>query len=251
MRLENSQDGTLDSACLKLAELHSQAVDYPKNGNKVKHQDMPRQLIPFKPDWLEQEQPSAWKTDYYESTRALGYMYRNIKLEDLPDAPSVVEKPLSDPISRALRPLVQRQLRGLPPRTERDRIESIYEAYREELTYASTTFSLSNTPLREEEMVVQTILANCSNEGYKKDRIYSMKDNLSFLVKSTRDELMEELDETEVKEKLARAWDAWVFSLEKTSNLEPNKLFGLRSFGLIALGHLLDCLEKLGGLPPL
>jgi len=231
--------------------MHSQAVDYPKNGNKVNIWDMPRQLIPFKPDWSEQEQPNSQKTDYYESSRALGYMYRNIKLEELPDSPSGAETVSSNPISRTLHPIVQRQLRGQLYLSDRDRIDSVYEGYREELTYISTTFSLSNAPLREEELVAGTILANCSNERYKKDRVYAMKESLSFLVKGTKDELIGGLDEAAIKEKLARGWDAWNYSTEKASTAEPEKLFGLRSFGFIALGLLLDCLEKLGSLPPL
>ncbi|KAL4067761.1 RNA dependent RNA polymerase-domain-containing protein [Scleroderma citrinum] len=248
---DQSSDGTLDQACLKLAELHSQAVDYPKNGNKVNIYDMPRQLIRFRPDWSEQENPNYRKGDYYESSRALGYMYRNIDLEEVPDSPSTTEPVLSDPISKALRPLVQRQLRGQMFRTDRDWIDSTYEGYQEELTYISTTFSLSNSPLREEELVIGTILANCSNERYKKDRVYEMKESLSFLVKGIKQELIGQLDETEVKGRLARGWDAWSYSLEKASHSESGKLFGLRSFGLIALGLLLDSLEKLGGLPPL
>ncbi len=41
----------MDPRCIDLAELCSQAVDYPKNGIPVDIHDSPRLLIRSKPDW--------------------------------------------------------------------------------------------------------------------------------------------------------------------------------------------------------
>ncbi|KAI6122348.1 RNA dependent RNA polymerase-domain-containing protein [Pisolithus croceorrhizus] len=258
---DQSKEGSLDPACLKLAELHSRAVDYPKNGNKVEMHRLPRDLVPFKPDWHESEQPNQSnnrRVDYYESSRALGYLYRNIKLEELSNgARPGTESALSEDISNALRKHVCAQLRGYVPRPGQFcDVDSVYAGYREELGYISTTYSLSKIALTEEELVVGTILANCSNERYKSDRVYAMKESLSFLLRITRQDLVGELygaSDEELRAKLTNAWNAWIFSQEsqKTSSESGNSLFGLRSFGLVALGLVLECLARLGSLPPL
>ena len=66
-----------------LAKLYSQAVDYAKKGVPVDiTNDFPRPLIKFKPDWNKAEVTGARELDYYyESDRALGYLFRN-KLDD-------------------------------------------------------------------------------------------------------------------------------------------------------------------------
>ncbi|KAI6013327.1 RNA dependent RNA polymerase-domain-containing protein [Pisolithus microcarpus] len=258
---DQSNEGSLDPACLKLAELHSRAVDYPKNGIKVETYRLPRQLVPFKPDWHESEQPNQSnnrRTDYYESSRALGKLYRNIKLEELPSgARPGTESALSEDISNALRQHVHRQLRDHVRRPGQFcDIDEVYTGYREELGYVSTTYSLSKTPLTEEELVTGTILAHCSERRYKSDRVYAMNESMSFLLRTTRQDLVGELygaSDEDLRAKLASAWHGWIFSQEKqqTSSESGKSLFGLRSFGLVALGLVLECLARLGSLPPL
>ena len=51
MIADQSQVGVFDPKCYELAFLHSQAVDYPKNGIPVDIHDSPRLLIRNKPDW--------------------------------------------------------------------------------------------------------------------------------------------------------------------------------------------------------
>ncbi|KAK0501884.1 RNA-dependent RNA polymerase, partial [Armillaria luteobubalina] len=76
--------GIYDKDCKQLAALCAQvgkAVDYPKQGVAVYINDnkLPRTLIRCKPDWHAAEVVDPRSTDYYESTRALGYMFRSIK----------------------------------------------------------------------------------------------------------------------------------------------------------------------------
>ena len=72
-----------DSRCMKLAVLCSQAVDYAKNGNPVNiHGNLPKKVIKFNPDWHKAEVTGARELDYYESDKALGYLFRKIELED-------------------------------------------------------------------------------------------------------------------------------------------------------------------------
>ncbi|KAI6116669.1 RNA dependent RNA polymerase-domain-containing protein, partial [Pisolithus croceorrhizus] len=258
-RLTAIKDGTLDPACLRLAELHSQAVDYPKNGRKVRIYDLPRALVPFKPDWHQTEQPEQsrnLKADYYLSSRALGYLYRNIELEQLPDGSHPgTGSGRNEAISNGLRERVQDKLQGYRPSTDQswEDIASVYAGYQQELIYISTTYSLSKAALSEEELVIGTILANFTNGGYKKDRVYAMKESLSFLLRAAREALVGELCEgqtEEIRGQLARAWKAWTYTLDtqRASNETGNSQFGSHSFGLIALGLVLECLTRMGSL---
>ena len=117
----------------------------------------------------------------------------------------------------------------------------------------SSTYSLSQVAgsrLREEELVIGTILGKCTQRRYRSSRLYMMRENVEFLVREIKEQLigrLEELSESALKERLAIAWDVWLFSLEKTSPPE----FGSESFGLLGLGLVLECLERLGSLPPL
>ncbi|KAH7923477.1 RdRP-domain-containing protein [Leucogyrophana mollusca] len=251
---DQSKDGTSDGYCIKLAEMHSRAVDYVKHGVKVDIRDMPRNLIPYKPDWHAAEVEAPRHTDYYESTRALGHLYRNITLEDIPESfPRKSTKHFDDPISKELKPRVDRQLQKcVGSAREPLRIELVFMAYRDELSYISATHTLSKAPgarLREEEIVIGTILAKCSQKRWRGDRIHSMKECATFLVKDTRRAFvtnrMEFASEDELREGLQRAWEAWDYSLMRSASTETSECFGAESFGLVALGVVLDCLERL------
>ncbi|KAG1890753.1 RNA dependent RNA polymerase-domain-containing protein [Suillus subluteus] len=257
---DQASDGTFNEKCLKLAALHSQAVDYPKNGWKVNIEDIPRNLIPYKPDWHAAEVESPRPTDYYESDRALGHLYRNIKLDDIATyVPQQLKKPLSDVISVTLRPLVERQLkRRERPSTLEISMNSIYSAYMDELIYVATCHTLSRVPgarLLEEEVVVGTILAKCSQKGFKNNRTYAMRECISVLIRDIRNRMLPEsmmnasLDE--VRDGLENGWSAWALSQEKYKEGHENgkEGYGAQSFGLVALGIVLDCLEQLQELP--
>jgi hypothetical protein len=211
---------------------------------------MPRSLIKFKPDWDMADEDTLRASDYYKSDRALGHLYRGITLEDIPDAlPPHQGNPEAHPISKVLDPLVRRHcLPGSLGHTPTTWIESLYVTYREELAYISSAFSLSKAPgfrLREEELVIGTILAKSTHKGYRTSRLRAMRENMGFLVQDVKEQLvgrLEGLSESALKERLAVAWDAWRFSLAKATS----EKFGPESFGLIGLGLVLDCLERLG-----
>ncbi|KAH7908760.1 RNA dependent RNA polymerase-domain-containing protein [Hygrophoropsis aurantiaca] len=253
---DQSKDGTSDGYCIKLAEMHSRAVDYVKHGVKVDIRDLPRNLIRYKPDWKAAEAEDFRRTDYYESARALGHLYRNITLEDIPDSfPRKVTKHFDDPISKVLKPLVDRQLQKYVGSDGGSlRVEVLFMAYRDELAYLSTTHTLSKLSgvrLREEEVVIGTILATCSQKRWRTDKIYSMKECASFLVNDTRRAFIEKMDSAtgnDLREGLRRAWAAWDHSLMRSSSVDGD-CFGAESFGLVALGSVLECLDRLGELP--
>jgi RNA-dependent RNA polymerase len=243
------QHGTRDESCLKLAKLCSQAVDYPKNGIPVdlENDKLPSTLIRCKPDWQSAEVETPRGTDYYESSRALGYLYRAITITDTAIIPSDEVVDLSkDPISLALKPHVERQI---CPYVEPDVIpldsQEMFHRYTDELRYICATHTLSNMPgirLLEEEIVVGTILAKCSQKRWRNDRIYRMRLHTSVLVQNIRSELLEKPDSASIEELrggLAKAWRAWDLSVRNKTE------FGAGSFGLIALGVIFDCLDRL------
>ncbi|PCH37887.1 hypothetical protein WOLCODRAFT_65369 [Wolfiporia cocos MD-104 SS10] len=255
---DQSKFGTSDERCMELAALCSKAVDYPKNGVPVDIHDSPRLLIPYKPDWKQAEDATPRSTDYYESTRALGELFRNITIpEPTPPPPRVNGAgpqtkliPLSDSISMVLRPHIQNQLgRSQNREQDVDAMAGLFRRYVEELRYISMTHALSDAPdvrLSEEEVVVGAIMAKCSQKRWRTDRMYRMRLHASNLVREIGQSLFHaETDpplSAELQQGLYRAWCAWEFA---TTHKE---VFGGNSFGLIALGVVLDVLQKLGAI---
>jgi RNA-dependent RNA polymerase len=125
-------------------------------------------------------------------------------------------------------------------------LQNLFKRYTDELRYISATHTLSSTPgirLLEAEVVIGTILAKCSQKRWRSDRIYRMRLHASTLVKDVQRNLIESLGDTvpvfELVAGLQLAWSAWCFSLLCRAD------FGANSFGLIALGTVIDCLDEL------
>ncbi|KAL4268526.1 RNA-dependent RNA polymerase [Pleurotus pulmonarius] len=246
---DQSKKGTNDVDCIRLAQLHSMAVDYAKHGNPVDIDEdgpnpLPKTLIRCKPDWHAKEVVAVRQTDYYESDRALGQMYRAITLEDpefnayiKPDAPDLGQNTLL----LKLRPIVQKYIAAYQdPDGSCQATQILYEKYRDELRYICGTHTLTNeagTKLTEVEVVLGVILAKSMQKSWKSNRSYRMRRHMDVLVKDVRRQLF---DETDMREGLERGWNAWFFSL-----LHPID-FGANSFGLIGLRTVFNCLERLG-----
>ncbi|KAI0647398.1 RdRP-domain-containing protein [Trametes meyenii] len=264
MIADQSKEGTRDESCIQLAKLCSQAVDYPKNGVPVDIFDSPRLLIREKPDWKKAEDSDPRDTDYYYSSRALGVLFRSIDLNNLklpasstpvPNGGVVLapkrEQPLSDVISLALRPLIERQLHYFynDDRNVAD-MTALFLRYEKELRYICVTHALSDAPdirLQEEEVVVGTILAVCSQVRWRRDRMHRMKLHSSELARDVQRRLFQPVDvlhpeQGELLYGLSQAWLAWDFGMRNRG------VFGAQSFSLVALNVVLDTLSKLGGL---
>jgi RNA-dependent RNA polymerase len=245
--------GRLQHNHLTIQTLSSfQAVDYPKKGIPVDIDNgaLPRTLIRCKPDWHAAEVVAPRSTDYYESSRALGVMYRSIELGDPEPFAESVSSPrqlLTDPISLKLR---ERILSYFPPDIKPDvpkhsELAKMFGRYVDELRYICATHTISNTPgvrLLEAEVVAGTILAKCSQKRWRKDRMYRMRLHASTLAQDIQKELVSDLKDAtpdQVIAGLTNAWYAWWYSLYRSRD------FGAGSFGLIALGVIFDCLERL------
>ena len=249
---------------MRLAELCSQAVDYAKNGVPVDiHNRLPRPLIKFKPDWDKKEVTGARELEYYESDRALGNMFRSITLRDLnepipsfPTTPSGLVASLDDPISRALNPLVldiaSTTDQGLPE-AEIPQAEELHAAYVREMRYICATHTLVDKPdvrLKEEEVVLGTILATTTQPRWRSDRSFRMQVHSRALVQDIRAQIIPKAKESEPTEEELRAglpiaWGMWCWAQQ---HRDTDKEF-IEGFSLIVLGVVLDCLKRLGALP--
>ncbi len=188
-------------------------------------------------------------------------MFRSIKWttpEMLPSDPSTSDKhsvsPLStDTLSMTLRTYIQHQLWPyIEPDGESRETIALFRRYESELRYICATHTLSNTPgvrLLEAEVVAGTILAKCTQRRWRKDRMWRMRGHTSQLVKDIKQvllpltgpqlELKEVVPAETYRDALRLAWDTWDYSLRHSGE------FGAKSFGLIALGVIFECFEKL------
>ena len=226
-------------------------MDFPKQGIPVELGDnIPRPLIRCKPDWHAAEVDSPRKTDYYESSRALGYMFREISLENPAEIPEGrhCTDPMADPITKRLLPKVRDYLEASAYVEDvPDHIVDIFKRYQDEMRYVCATHTLSKAPgtkLLEAEVVIGTILAKCIQKRWRNDRIYRMREHVRILVRDIEHMLVdgEVKTHTTFVQMLEVAWKAWNFSIHKREE------FGANSFGLIALSMIFEYLDELAKL---
>lgn len=261
---DHSKDGTFDEDCLALAQLHSDAVDYAKTGNPVPLEKIPRYKYSAKPDWSAPEVSDFDSQKYYKSRRAIGKLYRAI---DLPAVHSVVQTQHmrdpeevitlddavefiggedddedSDDITEALRQRVSKFIRV--DRLEEQLIAEIWdlaESYRMQLQGICADHSLSpstHTILTEEEAVVGTIVAKCTQPRRRKDMMSKMREHTTSLVQDVEHQLAGELG-TLPEVSLRRAWVAY-----RISSLAADR-FGAKSFGWIAMRGIFDSIREI------
>jgi RNA-dependent RNA polymerase len=193
---------------------------------------------------------SPRQTDYYESSRALGCLFRSIKLDD-PKPPEdrtdlTPSQVLCDPISEALFDQVYTHLEeSASVENHTPEVVKLFQIYCDELRYICATHTISNTPgvrLLEAEIVVGTILAKCAQKRWRKERMYRMRRHTGTLVEDVQHGLLRNTDTNSTPELihgLRLAWSAWDLSLRRRND------FGANSFGLIALGTILHYLKAL------
>ena len=258
--LIHRQGGVYDEWCMELARLCTQAMNFAKSGNPVDIRgNLPKPLIKFKPDWHKAEVTGARELDYYVSDRALGLLFRDIELND-PDEPiegvptesQGETAPLEDAISRALAPLIQRLLNqgdAEPPESENGFAEGLHARYVPEMRHICITHTLIDAPeapLKEEEVVLGTILSFCTQPRWRAIRSCRMRLHAEALVADVRAQVIRSEGpptEDQLRAALLRAWAVWVWAQHH------RELEFIESFSLIMLDVIFGCLKDLGGLP--
>lgn len=210
----------------------------------------PHFLIPYKPDWKSDEVMNPRWTDYYESKRAIGHLFRAITLKEstmelsfdpgtstLKDSKPDPQTPV-DIITLTLSPIVENHTGHYPQDGIGAKLSVLFSNYCLQLKYICLTHTLSHDPdikLREEEIVVGTILAKCNQARWRKDRIEEMRINVGQLVGL----VSAEFKGSNALESVSLAWAAWKYARAQSPE------FGHQSFGLIALERLFRALEDL------
>lgn len=261
-------EGVFHEDCLKLCQVHSNAVDYPKNGMPVSLNTVPRPKSDLKPDWNAPETVDLDSSiNFYQSQRAIGRLFRAIDLpevqmhvknarrkrqkvrEDQPEADLdevFAALCMNDREGDRLDLAVDRRVAKFIPIDDPDSesvklvIESLdrYSMDLQGICACNTIQRHEGAALTEEEAVVGTIFAKCSQRRKRKDAMSQLREQTSFLVKYVRDELSGD-DDSSQYDWLAKAWTAWKVSRHLKDR------FGAHSYGWIALGEVFDAIKAI------
>lgn len=259
-----SEQGIFHPDCYKLAQLHSDAVDYPKTGMPVPHRGIPQPKQGVRPDWHASELKEHDK-DHYVSQKALGQLFRAIELPALSEAATearaqrqqnvgrteLTVKAALEALSSSNSTLVGTPLLYVIRRVVREhgvalrfnhkilaRMILLYNKYCSELliTCQSNTLSYSkNAQLTEEEVVAGTIVAKTHVARRRKEAIATAREQATRLVHGVKVEIAGD-DPDELSEWLRRAWHAWELSLIEDK-------FGSRSWGWVCLTSVFEVIK--------
>ncbi|KAF9229726.1 RdRP-domain-containing protein [Gyrodon lividus] len=261
--------------CLQLAQFASHAVDFPKTGTPVRFQDLPRHRSRTKPDFLAQDGANVNSDQYYNSPKLLGQLFRRVPVNDwMPDEWDGSQSPSGgDVIKRALRGVGLYGL-GLSLDTPSEELHKemyyLLGEYCRQLLAIGTTHTISkskDTYVSEAELVSGTIMANWSDHHRRREAVGAMNLQTHELVRAVRAEMRasnaaseeEESDDFSddgewyddeddyyresrlIAETFKRTWAAWC-AAEEMLQVEPAS-YGAQSFGLIALGKMLELIN--------
>ena len=266
------RESIFSDECLKLAQLHNIAVDYPKTGEAVPLSEIPKskeekKKKKKKPDWCAPEtETNAGR--YYTSESAVGRLFRAIKLPALetaaPSSPSYVEdmrmgtpnaivkdyrRWSSCPCNILARLEVERRVQEFivisDGTTPKDRIKFMWALF---VSFACQLRSICamNTiaeysglaSLTEEEALIGTIAEKTSQPRRRTDAMVRLRDQSERLVKAVRGEIFR-VDGASRRQSLLQAWIAYNIGLMKRS------YFGGKSFAWIALGEIFDAMKDI------
>ena len=161
-------------------------------------------------------------------------------IEGLPTECPETTAPLNDPISRVLAPLVWCTINldtdadGAEPETESEigHAEQLHARYVREMQFICVAHTLGDATdvILKEDVVLGTILTNCIQPRWRTERTYRMKLHADGLVNDI------------CRSGLLRAWEVWTWAQH-----HRDREF-IESFSLIALGLIVEYLDRLGGL---
>ena len=251
--------------CQKLCLIHSNAVDYPKSGTPVAPNTVPKPRADHKPDWHAPETVNLDDSiNFYPSQKAIGRLFRDIDLPDVrvyspairrqrqhvrddePDLDDVfaalcIGDRHDDALESAVKSRVKR-FTSVDPHSKYVElaIESLgrYSIELQGICACNSIQRHKTAMLSEEEAVVGTIVAKCSQRRRRKEAMAQLREQTSCLVKSIQEELQGD-EETSQKEWLATAWAAWKVSRHLKDR------FGAHSYGWIALGEVFGAMKAI------
>ena len=256
--------GIFDKNCIELARLHSDAVDYPKSGNPVALDKIPKPLFSQRPDWNAPETGNPNSDRYYSSQRAIGRLFRDIDLPDLlpPARPRRRNKRRGDDNLEDLNSnfsqlevadhdfveltIEHHVFQYIPvhrasPEDRVERMKSLFHRYVSELQTICSTCTLSHFragSLSEEEAIIGTIAQKSSQPRKRKDMMSKLREQTDILVRGIREEIAGD-DGMTPYQVLEAGWLAWKLSLSE------RKSFGGESFGWVALGTIFEAIKDI------
>ncbi|KAF8581580.1 RdRP-domain-containing protein [Ramaria rubella] len=258
--------GIFASKCVLLANLHSWAVDFPKNGEPVPIDKIPFPDTRVKPDWYAPETDTSRDGTYYPSSSVLGKLFRDVQLPPLSAAIYESRAPprqrhgkkdisLKDTLQRLSLdtehfddPISTRIRNRLTPLVDLESSEELtlailrlFDHFAAELEHICFSYTLSRKAtarLTEEEVFVGTIIAKSTQPRKRRDHIAAMRDESTTLVRHIWKEL-EGGQNASINDWVNRSWAAWKLSLTKKNQ------FGSKSFGWAALRAILEAIRKL------
>lgn len=249
--------------------MHSDAVDYPKSGQPVPLAYLPRLKFKAKPDWNAPETIKPDRTRFYPSPRAIGRLFREIDLpavetvreaqrrqrrnlrQDGEEGYTTVEDILQsftrdDPQDNTAYETVFEHVSGFITlgQHEDDLVAEMWELlenYKSQLQTICADHTLSyvkDAMLTEEEAVVGTIVAKCSQPRRRKDLMSKMREQTANLVDDTLQQIAGE-DGILPTKTLERAWVAYRLAVLESEY----ETFGVRSFAWVALSQVFDAIK--------
>ncbi|GAA5979086.1 hypothetical protein JCM5350_007061 [Sporobolomyces pararoseus] len=250
-------EGLFHPDCLKLAQLHSDSVDYVKSGTPVPISEVPR--IPFKmkerggrPDFA-----SLPGQDSYLSPRALGQLYRAID-NDLIKPPQL-ETSLVDPgrtITKALLSLKLKDDSRLPSKPPRQLVEYFKSFLRPFSSELGKLADLCFPPAKEEELFLHILVKHKIERG-DKNLLSNRGERIDELFTLVREEITARGSPEDTRGVVERAWAAWIAVVEAdeehaqkrkrehSKEEQQQGKFGFRSWGFLALSVFAEYAGKM------
>lgn len=205
------------------------------------------------PDFQFKETKLDDTTKYYESPKALGVLFRNIKVKPVtPIQPDDEPTPLAEhPIWKLLLEKSRAHLPASSGRLQETHVKNTFNAYVRELKGIRGIYTLGRTPLSEAEVFMGTILEQ-SNNRRREDMAAMLREVSGQLVGHIQSSLMG-FKEDPLHVWLARSLYGWQWAYSEAASRNPNGMVvkdrkeAQCSFGMISLLSAFQCLDVIDG----
>jgi hypothetical protein len=205
------------------------------------------------PDFQFKETKLDDTTKYYESPKALGVLFRNIKVKTVtPIQPDDEPTPLAEhPIWKLLLEKSRAHLPAGSGRLQETHVKNTFNAYVRELKGIRGIYTLGRTPLSEAEVFMGTILEQ-SNNRRREDMAAMLREVSGQLVGHIQSSLMG-FKEDPLHVWLARSLYGWQWAYSEAASRNPNGMVvkdrkeAQCSFGMISLLSAFQCLDVING----